>query len=146
MILFTIAPMQGGVPRFTAKEMADLLAYLYFLHYTDKPGDASRGKKLFSDIGCAQCHGLDGKRGTLMYIDLSKYRNSPATEIVAGIWNHSIKMREAAGEKGVSWPQIKKGEMADLLEFIRTPVKNNSRKLRIVKIFEIHYSSCQGPG
>jgi len=123
MILFTIAPMQGGVPRFTAKEMADLLAYLYFLHYTDKPGDASRGKKLFSDIGCAQCHGLDVKSGTLTYIDLSKYRNSPATEIVAGIWNHSIKMREAAAEKGVSWPQIKKGEMADLLEFIRTPVK-----------------------
>jgi len=123
MILFTIAPMQGGVPRFTAKEMADLLAYLYFLHYTDKPGDALRGKKLFLDIGCAQCHSMDVKRGTLMYIDLSKYRNSPATEIVAGIWNHSIKMREAAGEKGVSWPQIKKGEMADLLEFIRTPVK-----------------------
>ena len=123
MILFTIAPMQGGVPRFTAKEMADLLAYLYFLHYTDKPGDALRGKKLFSDIGCAQCHGPDVKHGTLTYIDLSKYRNSPATEIVAGIWNHSIKMREAAAEKGVSWPQIKKGEMADLLEFIRTPVK-----------------------
>jgi cytochrome c551/c552 len=98
MILFTIAPMQGGVPRFTAKEMADLLAYLFFLHYTDKPGDASRGKKLFSDIGCAQCHGLDVKSGTLTYIDLSKYRNSPATEIVAGIWNHSIKMREQERE------------------------------------------------
>ena len=122
MILFTIAPMQGGVPRFTAKEMADLLAYLYFLHYTDKPGNALRGKKLFSNIGCAQCHGLDVNSGTVMYIDLSKYRNSPATEIVAGIWNHSIKMREAAAEKGVSWPQIKTGEMADLLEFIRTPV------------------------
>ena len=122
MILFTIAPTQCGVPSFTAKEMADLLAYLYFLHYTDEHGDASRGKKLFSDIGCAQCHGLDGARGTLMYIDLSKYRNSPSTDIVADIWNHSIEMREATSEKGVSWPQFKKGEMADLLEFIRTPV------------------------
>jgi cytochrome c2 len=123
MILFTIAPTQCGVPSFTAKEMTDLLAYLYFLHYTDEPGNASRGKKLFSDIGCAQCHGLEGKRGTLMYIDLSKYRNSPPTEIVASIWNHSMKMGEATGEKGISWPQFKKGEMADLLEFIRTPVK-----------------------
>jgi mono/diheme cytochrome c family protein len=122
MLLYTIAP-QGEVPRFTSKEMTDLLAYLYFLHYTDEPGDASRGKKLFSAIGCAQCHGLDGKRGTLMYIDLSKYRNSPPTDIVASIWNHSIKMREATEAKGVSWPQFKKGEMADLLEFIRTPVK-----------------------
>jgi cytochrome c551/c552 len=123
MILFTIAPTQGEIPRFTAKEMADLCAYLYFLHYADEPGDASRGEKLFSNIGCTQCHGLDGKRGKLMYIDLSKYRNSQPTEIVASIWNHSIKMQGAVGEKGVSWPQLKKGEMADLLEFIRTPVK-----------------------
>ncbi len=123
MILFTIAPMQGGVPRFTAKEMTDLLAYLYFLHYTDEPGDSSKGEKLFSSIGCAQCHGLDGKRGTLMYIDLSKFRYSQPTEIVASIWNHSIKMQAATEEKGVPWPQLKKGEMADLLEYIRTPVK-----------------------
>ncbi len=123
MILFTIAPAQGMLPRFTAKEMADLLAYLYFLHYADGPGDASRGKILFSDIGCRQCHGLEGKRGTLMYIDLSKYRNSQATDIVAGIWNHSIEMVAASGEKGISWPQLKKGEMADLLEFIRTSGK-----------------------
>jgi mono/diheme cytochrome c family protein len=121
--MFLRAPLQGEVPQFTAKEITDLLAYLYFLHYTDEPGDASRGKKIFSTIGCAQCHGLDGKRGTLMYIDLSKYWNNPPTEIIANIWNHSIKMREATIEKGVPWPQIKKSEMADLLEFIRTPVK-----------------------
>jgi hypothetical protein len=58
-----------------------------------------------------------------MYVDLSKYWNSPPTEIVANIWNHSIKMQKAIVEKGVPWPQLNKGEMADLLEFIRTPVK-----------------------
>jgi hypothetical protein len=58
-----------------------------------------------------------------MYFDLSKYRNSSPTDIVANIWNHSINMQAATGEKGVSWPQFKKGEMADLLEYIRTPVK-----------------------
>lgn len=121
--MFLRASMQDEVPQFTAEEITDLLAYLYFLHYTDEPGDASRGKKIFSNIGCAQCHGLDGKRGTLMYVDLSKYWNSPPTEIVANIWNHSIRMQKATVEKGVPWPQLNKGEMADLLEFIRTPVK-----------------------
>ncbi len=121
-MMFKISP-QGEASQFTSQEMTDLLAYLYFLHYTDEPGDASRGKKLFSTIGCAQCHGLDKKSGTLMFIDLSKYRDSPPTEIVASIWNHSIKMREATREKGISWPQFKKGEMADLLAFIRTPMK-----------------------
>jgi cytochrome c2 len=123
MILFTIAPTQCGVPRFTPKEMADLLAYLYFLHYTDKPGDASKGRKIFSAIGCSQCHGLDGKRGTLMVVDLSKFRNNQPSEMVASLWNHSIEMQTTTEEKGVSWPQLKKGEMADLLEFIRTPLK-----------------------
>ena len=123
MLLITLARKQDEVPRFTPKEMTDLLAYLYFLHYTDEPGDASKGEKLFSAIGCAQCHGMDGKRGTLMYINLSKFRNSQPTEIIASIWNHSIDMQAAAGAKGVSWPQLKKREMADLLEFIRTPAK-----------------------
>jgi mono/diheme cytochrome c family protein len=123
MLLITLARKQDEVPRFTTKEMTDLLAYLYFLHYTDEPGDASKGEKLFSALGCAQCHGLGGKPGTLMYIDLSKFRNSQPTEIIASIWNHSLDMQTAAGAKGVSWPQLKKGEMVDLLEYIRTPVK-----------------------
>ncbi len=123
MILFKIAPTQGEVPQFTTEEMTDLLAYLYFLHYTDAPGDASRGDKIFSAIGCAQCHGFEGKRGTLMSVDLTKYRNSQPIEIIASIWNHSVKMQEAARQKGISWPQFSKGDMADLLEFIRTPVK-----------------------
>ncbi len=123
MFLLAKDPVQEQVPQFTDEEMTDLLAYLYFLHFTDEPGDASRGKKIFSDVGCAQCHGLDGKRGTLMTVDLSKYHNRPVTEIVANIWNHSIKMREATVEKGIPWPQLKKGEMADLLEFIRASGK-----------------------
>jgi cytochrome c551/c552 len=123
MILFTIAPTQCGVPRFTAKEMTDLLAYLFFLHYTDEPGDPVKGKKLFSNIGCEKCHAVDEKRGALMYVNLSKYQNSPVIEIAAGIWNHSIEMRKATEEKDFSWPLLKKEEMADLLEFIRTPVK-----------------------
>jgi len=123
MMLFTIAPTQCGVPRFEAKEMNDLLAYLFFLHYADEPGDASRGKKIFTSAGCAQCHSLMGERGKLMSVELSKYRNSPPADIVAGIWNHSINMREAIAKKGVSWPKLKSGEMADLLEFIRTFTK-----------------------
>ena len=123
MMLFTIASTQCGVPRFEAKEMADLLAYLYFLHYTDEPGNASRGKKIFSSAGCAQCHSLTGEQGKLMSVELSKYRNSQPADIVAGIWNHRINMSKAATEKGISWPRLKSGEMKDLLEFIRASIK-----------------------
>jgi hypothetical protein len=59
-----------------------------------------------------------------MTIGLSKYQKAVSSmDIVAGIWNHSAEIEKAMREKGISWPQFKKGELADLLEFIRTPKK-----------------------
>jgi cytochrome c len=123
-VLAKMAQTQSGIPKFTPKEMADLIAYLYFLHFIDEPGNPTNGKRLFSVLGCYRCHGLDGKRGELMHIDLSKHQKAASSmEIVAGIWNHSAEIDKAVREKGLSWPRFKTGEMGDLLEFIRTPKK-----------------------
>ncbi|MEW6377232.1 MAG: c-type cytochrome [Thermodesulfobacteriota bacterium] len=123
-VLAKMAQTQPGIPKFTPKEMADLVAYLYFLHFIDEPGNPTNGKKIFSEQGCSKCHGHDGKRGMLMDIDLSKYqKTSKPIDIVAGIWNHSGEIDKAIKEKGIPWPRFKKGEMADLLEFIRTSKK-----------------------
>jgi cytochrome c2 len=104
--------------------MADLIAYLYFLHFIDESGNPLNGKKIFSDLGCSRCHGLDGKSGELMTVNLSKFqKGSNSMDIVAGIWNHSAGIEKAMRDKGISWPRFKKGELADLLEFIRTPKK-----------------------
>jgi mono/diheme cytochrome c family protein len=119
-----MAQTETGIPKFTPKEMADLMAYLYFLHFIDEPGSSINGKRVFSELGCSRCHGLDGKPGELMTIDLSKYQRVPnLMEIVAGIWNHSTQIQRAMKEKGIPWPRFKKGELADLLEYIRTPKK-----------------------
>lgn len=120
-VLVKMAQTQSGPVKFTSKEMTDLLAYLYFLSYTGEPGNITNGKRLFSEMGCSECHGLDKRGGKLMYIDLSKYYNTPPTEIVAGIWNHSLEIHKATQERGLPWPHFKEGEMADLLEFIRAP-------------------------
>jgi mono/diheme cytochrome c family protein len=104
--------------------MADLIAYLYFLHFIDEPGNPVNGRKIFSELGCSRCHGLEGKQGDLMQIDLSKYRKATTPiDIVAGIWNHSAEIQKAVTEKGIHWPRFKKREMADLLEQIRSPKK-----------------------
>ncbi len=123
MILVRIARTECGIPKFTAKEMSDLLSYLYFLHYSDEPGNISKGEKLFSEMRCSQCHSLEGERGKLIYIDPAKYRNAEQTTIVASIWNHVAEMIEAMGVKNITWPQLRKGEMADLVEFIRNAQK-----------------------
>lgn len=123
-VLAKMSQTKTGIPKFTPREMADLISYLYFLNFIDERGNPSNGRKKFSDFGCVRCHGLDGKRGELMHIDLTKYqRATNPMEIFAGIWNHSVEIQKAMEEKKVPWPLFKKGEMADLLEYLRTPKK-----------------------
>jgi cytochrome c2 len=123
-ILVKMTQAQFGSTNFTSKEMADLLSYLYFLHFIDGPGNVPNGRTLFVQIGCSNCHSLDEKRGKLTYIDLARYKDAAPTEIVAGMWNHTIQIQRAIGEQGLPWPQIQKGEMADLLEYMRSPTEN----------------------
>ncbi len=123
-VLGKMSQTQWGIPKFTPKEMADLIAYLYFLHFIDDPGAPNNGKKIFSEQGCSKCHGLDGNPGGLMTVSLSKYQKaSSSMDIVAGMWNHSAEIDRAMRESGIFWPRFKKGELVDLLEFIRTPKK-----------------------
>jgi mono/diheme cytochrome c family protein len=122
-VLAKMAQTQTGIPKFTSKEMADLMAYLYFLHFVDESGNPSRGKKMFQEKGCSKCHGPDGK-GEAMQIDLSKYEKaSNPMEVVAGIWNHGEEIEKAMGEKGIAWPRFETGELSDLLKFIQTSKK-----------------------
>jgi ClpP class serine protease len=59
-----------------------------------------------------------------MTISLSKYQKAVGPmDIVASLWNHSTEIEKAMKGKGISWPRFKKGELADMLEFIRTPKK-----------------------
>lgn len=123
-VLAKMAQIQTGIPKFTPKEMADLIAYLYFLHFIDEPGNSIHGNRVFSELGCAKCHSTNGIKGELMQIDLSKYgKTTNPMELVAGIWNHSIEIEKAMREKGIPWPRFKNGELDDLLEFIRTAKK-----------------------
>jgi cytochrome c2 len=123
-VLGKMSQTQMGIPKFTPKEMADLIAYLYFLHFVDEPGNMVNGRKIFSESGCSKCHGQNGKSGELMTISLSRYQKAGnPMEIVANLWNHSTGIEKAMREKGIPWPRFKKGELADLLEFIRAPKK-----------------------
>lgn len=123
-VLAKMAQPGKGIPTFSPKEMADLMAYLFFLHFVDEPGNASRGAKGFSDLGCARCHAIDGRPGEWMEVDLTKYQKSgSAMEVVAGMWNHGPEIEKAIRERGVAWPRMRKGDLADLIEFIRSAKK-----------------------
>ncbi len=123
-VLAQMSQTQTGIPKFTSKEMADLIAYLYFLHFIDEPGNPANGKRVFSELGCAKCHSMNGTKGELMQVDLSKYKKAAnPIELVAGTWNHGAEIEKAMREKGISWPRFKKGELADLIEYIKPAKK-----------------------
>ena len=59
-----------------------------------------------------------------MQIDLSKYQKERnPMDVVAGVWNHSREMEKALQENKMPWARFRKGELGDLLEFIRNPKK-----------------------
>ena len=104
--------------KFEKNEMADIISYLYFINYFDKPGDPARGTTLFATKGCAQCHAITP--GTqLLGPNLSTAAGvgSPI-EIIAAMWNHAQAMEPAMRAKGVPWPKFEPGEMTDVIEFI----------------------------
>lgn len=111
-------------PKFSGKEMADLIAYLYFLKFTDKPGDAHEGKKVFTEKGCVNCHGADAM-GSRYAPNLSKSKGpTSAIEMAQILWNHAPVMEARIAEKVMSWPQFSGNEMRDLYAYLHSLLKS----------------------
>ena len=68
-------------PIFQEDELADLLAFLYFLNYFDEPGDPKVGKVLFAEKHCIQCHSLGEEGGNAgPRLDALAARHVPAPD------------------------------------------------------------------
>jgi cytochrome c551/c552 len=113
-------------PKFEGKEMADLIAYLYFLKFEDKPGDPEAGKRVFNEKGCANCHGDDGRSGGIA-LDLSMSTAlSSSINMVQIMWNHAPVMEEKILEKVLNWPEFSGKEMTDLYAYLSSLNKNDT--------------------
>src|ERR1039457_736248 len=88
-------------PSFRDDELADLLAFLYFLNYFDEPGDPKVGKVLFAQKHCIQCHSL-GKEGGSAGPRLDALpRGTSPLRIAQDLWNHGPAMgRTIYAQKG----------------------------------------------
>src|SRR5574341_2657261 len=104
--------------KFSQEEMADLVAFLYFINYFDKIGDKENGEKLFVQKRCVACHSLWGKGGSVGP-DLASAPEliSPA-DIATQMWNHVPNMEKATRERKIPWPRFEPGQMRDILEYI----------------------------
>lgn len=107
-------------PTFAEDELADLLAFLYFLNYFDEPGDPRIGKVLFAEKHCIQCHGL-GRVGGSAGPRLDRLpRGTPPLRIAQDLWNHGPVMVPAIRRMGLDVPEFRGNEILDLFAYLRS--------------------------
>ncbi len=114
-------------PTLDPQEMADTLAYLYYLQLFDQPGDPVRGADTYARLQCVACHTLGGKgeRGGKPLDHLGAYP-SPAP-LAQAMWNAGPRMRQEQLRVGRPIPQFTGHEMADLQAYIRAEGRRNGR-------------------
>jgi mono/diheme cytochrome c family protein len=117
---------QVGVtwPRFEAREMNDLLAYIRETSggtrsETDLlPASPRRGARLFKEKDCVKCHSVNGEGGRIGP-DLAKQHLTGSIVQLAGVmWNHAPEMWHVSETQRVPRPEFSGRELADLAAFL----------------------------
>jgi mono/diheme cytochrome c family protein len=143
-------------PQLTAREVNDLIAFLFTAQYWDELGDPKAGETLFSAKGCASCHSLGGRGGNVgPSLDPLKRANSPVL-VATGMWNHGPRMAEVMKERGIARPTFTGKEMIDLIAYVVAASRDTSTETAQVvpgtpergeKIFqERHCATCHTVG
>lgn len=107
-----------AVPKLTKSEVADLYAYFYSLRYFDPPGDAGRGKRIFSEKGCAGCHAVGAGEAKAGPPVAEWSAVGDPSRWIEQMWNHGARMEEMMRRQGVSWPSFELQEMVDMLVYL----------------------------
>ena len=113
---------ERGLPYISVSEseMADIMAYLYYVQFTAAEGDVTRGDRLFVEKTCAGCHAA-GKGGQDVGPDLAgSEATRSSVDWASAMWNHAPKMEATLRESGIAWPRFEDDEMRDLVAFLRS--------------------------
>lgn len=98
---------------------ADLMAYFYSMRFFEKPGDAARGKALFTEKHCAECHGISSPvLAEAKPVSEWQVIGHPIA-LVDAMWNHSATMKEEFARRKISWPRLDSQDLADILVYLR---------------------------
>lgn len=107
-----------GIPTapLSVDEMSDIVGYLYFLQFIDSPGTAQRGRHVFQEKRCGQCHAAQNNSAAPDFATGAKLKTQ--LEVVTEMWNHASMMEETMLKQSLEWPVFRGGEMADLLAYL----------------------------
>ncbi|MDP2701469.1 MAG: c-type cytochrome, partial [Candidatus Rokubacteria bacterium] len=82
------------------------------------PGDAERGRAVFSAKQCVRCHASGGQQGVGPPVERLR-RPQGAYELAGRLWNHVPAMFTTLRQEGLAWPEISAAEMADLMAYLQ---------------------------
>lgn len=92
-------------PRISTDDLADIVAYLFFVSFDRSSGSIDEGRKLFESKSCANCH--EPQMSFTHKLDL-----------LVRIWNHVPEMLEETRKDGIEWPTFSDGEISSLMEYM----------------------------
>jgi cytochrome c551/c552 len=98
---------------------ADLFASFYSARYFEMPGDAGRGKRLFSSKSCESCHGLASSPNPQAKPVNQWQGLSDPVALVGAMWNHSPDMWNQLSNRKIAWPSMTPQDLTDLLVYLR---------------------------
>jgi mono/diheme cytochrome c family protein len=106
-------------PSMDEQEAADLFAFFYSLRFFEQPGDAARGKSLFTSKKCATCHGIDEPKIKDAKPVAEWTAAADPLQLIETMWNHSSAMRDEMARQNIRLPQLTGQDLADLLVYTR---------------------------
>lgn len=106
-------------PRLSAQDADDLFAYFLSTRFFDHPGEAERGKQLFSQKACSECHSLkEAGAGPGKPVSQWTVFGDPVL-LVSEMWNHSGQMAKAFSEHKRKWPTLTGQDLSDLTVYLQ---------------------------
>jgi len=106
-------------PKVSTDQAADLFAYFYAARFFERPGEAERGKRLFQEKHCADCHSLTAS-GSGIAPPVEKWESLQAPIIlIQRMWNHQSQMHNAMAARGIAWPELTSQELDDMLVYLQ---------------------------
>jgi mono/diheme cytochrome c family protein len=106
------------LPTAAGTDMADVIAFLYYLRYYETGGNAREGERLFEAKGCARCHARDGSPS--VGPDLSQSdAASTLLGLAAAMWDHAPAMYDLIQTQRIEWPRFEGDEMRNLSIYLQ---------------------------
>jgi mono/diheme cytochrome c family protein len=99
---------------------ADLFAYFVSARYFEKPGDAARGKRAFTELNCAGCHGITSSKAALAPPVVKWESLGDPSVLVGQMWNHGAAMRRAYAETEARWTPLTPQQLRDILVYLQS--------------------------